>query len=99
MKEHVESSLGFSITDEQFLESKERAERKLKYTIKRFGDCKGIRKEPEYLEELIYEDVIAKMFSEVTTWLAVNELNMEKEHLANCRSALHDIHIVAQSFN
>lgn len=99
MKEHVESSLGFGITDEQFLESKERAERKLTDIIKRYGDCNGARKEPEYLEELIYEDVIAKMFSEVTMWLAGNELNMEKEHSTNCQSALHDTHIVAQPCN
>ena len=99
MKERVESSLGFGITDEQFSESKERAERKLTDIIKRFGDCNGARKEPGYLEELICEDVIVRMFSEARMLLAGNELNMEKEHLANCRSALHDTHIVAQPCN
>ena len=90
MKKRIEEALGFALTEEQYEESKARAKRKLSGIIKRYGDCNGVRKEPEYLEELICEDVIAKMFSDVTLFLAENVLNMEKEHSANCQGAPRD---------
>lgn len=90
MKKRIEEALGFALTDDQYEGSKARAKRKLAGIIKRYGDCNGIRKDPEYLEELIYEDVIAKMFSDVTLFLAENVLNMEKEHSANCQGAPRD---------
>lgn len=90
MKKHVESNLGFEITDDQFLESKERAERKLTDIIRRFGDCNGARNEQGYLEDLICEDVIAKMYAAVTMLITGNALNMEKEHSAKCQGAPRD---------
>lgn len=88
MKEQIEDQLGFSITEEQFQESAERAGKKLDRIISRYGDAAGSRREPEYLAELIYEDIFMDIFSKATVFLAENMLNMEKEHLANCQSAL-----------
>ena len=89
-KSSVEQQLGFEITVEQFEESKRRAELKLSSIITRFGDADGARQDPDYLIELIYEDVIMDIFSKATVFVAVNVLNMEKEHSANCQSALID---------
>lgn len=90
MKKQVEKELGFEITEEQFRQSEERAQEKLTSIISRFGDSCGIRRKPEYLAELIYEDVIANIFSKATIIVAKNVRNMEKEHPAICRSALSD---------
>lgn len=95
MKQKVESVLGFAITEEQFRKSEERARNKLSTIISRFGDACGSRQKPEYLIELIYEDVIADLFSKATIFMAENMLNMEKEHSANCQSTPIDTHIVA----
>lgn len=88
MKEQIEQELGFKITEEQFQSSKDRACKKLKRIILQYGDAGGIRHRPEYLMELVLEQVIAGILSEATVWVAENMLNMEKEHLANCQSAL-----------
>lgn len=88
MKKQVEKELGFEITEEQFRQSEERAQEKLTSIISRFGDSCGIRRKPEYLAELIYEDVMADIFSKATIIVAENVLCMEKEHLTKCQSAL-----------
>lgn len=95
MKQKVESELGFTITEEQFRQSEERARNKLSTIISRFGDVCGSRQRPEYLIELIYEDVMADIFSKATIFVAENMLNMEKEHSANRQSTPIDTHIVA----
>ena len=94
MKKYVEHNLGFEISDEQFNESKERAEKKRIRIISQFGDCNGKRRQPEYLAELIYEDVIANIFSEIT--LITTMLNMEKGTRQNAEAPLVTDHIVAQ---
>lgn len=94
MKKCVENNLGFDISDEQFKESKERAEKKLECIISRFGDCDGKRREKDYLIELIYEDVIANIFSEMT--LVTTMLNMEKGTQQIAGAPLVTDHIVAQ---
>lgn len=88
MKEQIEQELGFKITEEQFQSSKDQACKKLKRIILQCGDTGGIRHKPEYLMELVLEQVIAGILSEATAWVAGNMLNMEKEHLANCQSTL-----------
>lgn len=88
MKKEVEEELGFEVTDEQFCQSEERARIKLDSIISRYGDAHGDRRKPEYLRELIYEDVISDIFSKATVFVARNVLNMEKEHSTNCQSAL-----------
>lgn len=90
MKEQIEDQLGFSITEEQFQESAERAGKKLDRIISQYGDAAGNRHRPEYLAELIYEDIIMDIFSKATVFLAENMLDMEKEHSAICQSALSD---------
>lgn len=90
MKEQIENQLGFSITEEQFQESAERAGKKLDRIISQYGDAAGSRRRPEYLAELIYEDVIMDTFSKATVFVAKNVLDMEKEHSAICQSALND---------
>lgn len=90
MKKHIEDALGFSLDDEQYERVKGRAISKLAGIIKQYGDCNGARREPEYLEELIYEEVISEMLSDVTLLIAGNVLNMEKEHSANCQGAPRD---------
>lgn len=99
MKQKVESELGFTITEEQFRQSEERARKKQSGIISRFGDACGIRRKPEYLAELIYEDIMADIFSKATIFVAENMLNMEKEHSANCQSTPIDNHIVAWECN
>lgn len=77
-KEEVEKRLGFAISDKKFAESRKRAESKLNFIVSRFGDSGGKRQEADYLVELIFEDVVANVFSEATIVTAVNVLNMEK---------------------
>lgn len=88
MKEQVEKKLGFEVTNEQYGQSKERARKKLNSIISRYGDANGNRRKPEYLRELIYEDVISDIFSKATIFITKNVLDMEKEHLTNCQGAL-----------
>lgn len=80
MKNLTEGYLGFGISEEKFKQSRERAEKKLCSIIERFGNSDGLRLEPEYLAQLIAEDVKARAFMDATILVAINVLNMEKEH-------------------
>lgn len=88
LKDQVEQKLMFDISEEQYQQSIERAKKKLLFIISMFGDCDGIRRKPEYLIELISEDIIMNIFSKVTIIAAQNMINMEKEHSADCQSTL-----------
>lgn len=90
MKRETEACLGFEISEEQFSRSADRAGKKLTSIIERFGDGNGERRKPYYLAQLISEDVRREIFSEATITVALNVLNMEKEHSALSRSALRD---------
>lgn len=95
-KEEVEKQLGFAISDKDFAESRERAENKLNFIISRFGDSGGKRREAGYLIELIFEDVMANVFSEATIVVTANMLNMEKGTRQNAGAPLVTDHIVAR---
>lgn len=90
MKSQVEEYLGFGISEKQFSQSAERAGKKLTSIIERFGDGNGERRKSYYLAQLISEDVRAETISAATMTVALNVLNMEKEHSALSRSALRD---------
>lgn len=90
MKSQVEEYLGFEISEKQYSRSADRAGKKLTSIIKRFGDANGERRKPYYLAHLISEDVKAEKLSTATMTVALNVLNMEKEHSALSRSALRD---------
>lgn len=90
MKKQVEKELGFKISEQQYQWSEERARKKLTNIISRFGDACGVRQKPEYLAELIYEDVMVDILSKATIFVATSMLDMEKEHSTNCQSALSD---------
>lgn len=89
MKRTVEEQLGFEVGERQFQKSLHNARKKLCTIITRYGDADGRRREPEYLQELICEDIKASVLAEATMLMAVNMRNMEKERLADCR----DTHI------
>lgn len=90
MKNQVEEYLGFEISETQYNQSSDRARKKLASIIERFGDANGERRKPYYLARLISEDVKAENLSTATITVALNVLNMEKEHSALSRSALRD---------
>lgn len=95
-KTEVEKLLGFTISEKEFNESQERAKRKLDSIIVRFGECDGKRRQPEYLIELIFEDVITNIFSETTVVIAANMLDMEKSTRQTAGAPFVTDHIVAQ---
>lgn len=97
MKKLTEGYLGFEISEEEFKQSRERAEKKLCSIVERFGNCDGLRQEPEYLAQLIAEDVKAQAFMNATILVAINVLNMEKEHSVKTGALLVTDHIVAQN--
>lgn len=90
MKNQVEEYLGFEISEKQYNQFSDRARKKLASIIERFGDANGERRKPYYLARLISEDVKAENLSTATITVALNVLNMEKEHSALSRSALRD---------
>lgn len=90
-KEQLEKQLGFSISNEQLKESEERARGKLKFIISRYGNANGNRLKPEYFMELVYEDVIMNILSNLTMFLTETMLNMEKECPANSQSTQIDL--------
>ncbi|MDE7313551.1 MAG: hypothetical protein K2N87_18335 [Eubacterium sp.] len=95
LKIGVEEKLGFKVEDRQFQKSLHRARKKLCSIISRYGDADGRRLEPEYLQELVCEDIKANVLAEATMLMAVNMRNMEKERLAGCRGTHISTPIVA----
>ena len=95
LKMGVEEQLGFKVEDRQFHKSSHNARKKLCFIISRYGDADGRRCEPEYLQELICEDIKSCVLAETTMLMAVNMHNMEKERLADCRGTHVSTHIVA----
>ncbi len=95
LKTDVEERLGFEVEDRQFQKSLYHARKKLCSIISRYGDADGRRREPEYLQELVCEDIKACALAEATMLMAVNMRNMEKERLAACRGTHESTPIVA----
>lgn len=95
MKRTVEEQLGFEVGERQFQKSLHNARKKLCTIITRYGDADGRRREPEYLQELICEDIKASVLAEATMLMAVNMRNMEKERLADRRGTHISTPIVA----
>ena len=95
LKKEIESRLGFEVGDMQMKESVHHAEKKLASIILRYGDADGRRREPDYLAQLVCEDIKAGIFSKVTLLRAANMHNMEKERLATCRGTHESTPIVA----
>lgn len=87
IKSQIEKEFGIKISDRQFLDANKRAKKKLSEVIERFGDGNGQRNKPDYLADLIYEDMASVILMEL--------LNMEKEHSVNDQSTPSSTHIVA----
>lgn len=94
LKKGVEKQLGFKVEEGQFQKSLHNARKKLCSIISRYGDADGRRREPEYLQELVCEDIKACVLAEATMLMAVNMRNMEKERSAKNRNAQMDNPIV-----
>ncbi len=94
LKTGVEEKLGFKVEDRQFQKSLHHARKKLCSIISRYGDAGGRRLEPEYLQELVCEDIKANVLAEATMLMAVNMRNMEKERSAKNQNAQMDNPIV-----
>lgn len=91
-KREVEELLGCEISDEQFQEALEYAERKQEYIYKR--ERRPVVLQHWYLVKLTEEYVRSLTFSHFTMDLCRTLRDMEKEHSANCQSAPTNIHIV-----
>lgn len=94
-KQEVEALLGFRITDEQLREARGHALRKQEHIYQ-------MERPPSvlhhgYLATLTEEYARSLALSKFTMDLCRTLQNMEKEHSANCQSALTDSHIVAVS--
>lgn len=94
LKKEIESWLGFEVGDMQLKESVHHAEKKLASIILRYGDADGRRREPDYLAQLVCEDIKAGIFSKATLLRAANMHNMEKERSAKDQNAQMDNPIV-----
>lgn len=94
LKTKIEKQMGFRISDRQFQKSVHNASKKLCSIISRYGDADGRRRGPEYLQELICEDIKACILADATMRMAANMGNMEKERLAGCQGTHASIHIV-----
>lgn len=92
-RKEVEDLLGFEITDEQFNEALEHANRKQEYIYKR--EHRAVVLQHWYLVKLTEEYVRSLALSKSTMDLCRTLRDMEKEHPANCQSAPTDNHIVA----
>ncbi len=79
LKAEIESRVGFKVGDGQFKRSVHNARKKLCSIISRFGDADGLRSEPEYLQELICEDIRACVLAGATMLMAADACKMEKE--------------------
>ncbi len=78
LKTDVEEQLGFKVEDRQFQKSLHHARKKLCFIISRYGDADGRRREPEYLQELICEDIKASVLAEATMLMAVKHAQYGK---------------------
>lgn len=67
----VEQRLGFEITDGQYEEALEKARKKLRTTIQRFGDAAGDRRKPAYLAELVAEAIRSELLMKYTAEFAL----------------------------
>lgn len=85
-REEVEELLGCVITDEQFNEALEYARRKQKYIYKQ--EHRAVVFQHWYFVKLTEEYVRSLAFSKFTMDLCRTLRDMEKEHSANCQSAL-----------
>lgn len=94
IKKEIESRLGFVVEDVQLKESMHHAEKKLASIILRYGDADGRRRDPDYLAQLVCEDIKAGIFSKATLLRAANIRNMEKERSAKNQNAQMDNPIV-----
>lgn len=87
MKQEVEDLLGCEISDEQFQEALECAKRKQDYIYQREQRPAVLQR--WYLVNLTEEYVRSLAFSKFTLDLSRTLMDMEKEHSANCQSALY----------
>lgn len=92
-KQEVEELLKCEITDEQFREALECAQRKQEYIYRR--EQRPVVLQHWYLVKLTEEYVRNLAFSKFTMDLCRTLRDMEKEHSASCQSAPTDNHIVA----
>lgn len=92
-KEEVQELLGFNITDKQFEEALEYAQRKQQYIYDR--EKRPVTLQHWYLVKLTEEYVRSLTFSRYTLDLCRTQHNMEKEHSANARVPHKVNHIVA----
>lgn len=63
LKQTLENRLSIELTDFEYNHAKQQAKTKLARIIEREGDLDGERRKPYYLEQLIYEAVIAGRFT------------------------------------
>ncbi len=75
LKAEIESRVGFKVGDGQFQKSVHNARKKLFSIISRFGDADGLRREPEYLQELICEDIRACVLAGATMLMVYSAFN------------------------
>lgn len=92
-REEIEELLGFKITDEQFVEALEYADRKQKYIYEQ--EKRAVVLQHWYLVKLTEEYVRSLAFSKFTMDLCKMLNDMEKEHSVNDQSAPTNNHIVA----
>lgn len=92
-REEIEALLGFKITDEQFAEALEYADRKQKHIYEQ--EKRAVVLQHWYLVKLTEEYVRSLAFSKFTMDLCKMLNDMEKEHSVNDQSAPTNNHIVA----
>ena len=66
MKKTIEDRIGVTIPDSVYEKGVENAKKQLQSIILRFGDANGVRRTPEYLEELVIEAVKSELLTEYT---------------------------------
>ena len=66
MKKTIEERIGVAIPNSVYEKGVANAEKKLQSLILRFGDANGVRRTPEYLEELVIEAVKSELLTEYT---------------------------------
>lgn len=63
MKSDIEQRLGFVIPDCLYSNGIVIAEKKLQSIILRYGDANGVRRTPDYLEELVTEAIRSELLT------------------------------------
>ncbi len=66
MKKTIEDRIGIAIPDSVYEKGVANAKKKLQSIILRFGDANGVRRTPEYLEELVTEAIKSELLTEYT---------------------------------